>query len=263
MSAPVRLLLVDDDPLVLRGLRLMLAGAPDLEVVGDVDDGDHLVSAVRETTPDVVLLDIRMPRVDGVTALRLLRAEPDLALPAVIVLTTFDTERVVLDAMRAGAAGFLLKHTPPAELVRAVHAAAAGEPTVSPTVLRRLIDHAALARPITERDAGAGASTVAGPTADRNHRTPSAAEPTAGGNHGTPSDGAEPRDTVLDLDRLTDRERDVALAVAEGLGNTEIARELYLSPSTVKSHLSSALTKFGLTNRTQLAIAVHEARRWG
>ncbi|MBE1875498.1 response regulator [Myceligenerans pegani] len=232
MSAPVRLLLVDDDPLVLRGLRLMLAGAPDLEVVGDVDDGDALVAAVRETTPDVVLLDVRMPRVDGVTALRLLRAEPDLELPAVIVLTTFDTERVVLDAMRAGAAGFLLKHTPPAELVRAVHAAAAGEPVVSPAVLRRLIDHVALTEP-----------------SDR--------------PHGTTSGSAAPPGDVLDLSLLTDREREVALAVAEGLGNTEIARELYLSPSTVKSHLSSALTKFGLTNRTQLAIAVHEANRRG
>lgn len=257
MSALVRLLLVDDDPLVLRGLRLMLAGSPDLEVVGDVDDGDRLVPAVRETTPDVVLLDVRMPQVDGVTALRRLHAEPGLRLPAVIVLTTFDTERVVLDAMRAGAAGFLLKHTPPAELVRAVHAAAAGEPTVSPTVLRRLIDHAALTGPAAELDQGASRAATA-PTGSA-VRTGGATTPAS---TGTPDSG-EPPGAVLDLDLLTDREREVALAVAEGLGNTEIARELYLAPSTVKSHLSSALTKFGLSNRTQLAIAVHEARRRG
>ncbi|RPF20920.1 DNA-binding NarL/FixJ family response regulator [Myceligenerans xiligouense] len=261
MTAPVRLLLVDDDPLVLRGLRLMLAGSPDLEVVGDVDDGDRLVTAVRETTPDVVLLDVRMPRVDGVTALRRLRAEPDLGLPAVLVLTTFDTERVVLDAMRAGAVGFLLKHTPPAELVRAVHAAATGEPTVSPTALRRLIDHVALTEPTTGREPGTPPVTAR--AAEGALRTPSAAESAAGGSHGPPSGSDDRPGTRLDLDLLTDRERDVALAVAEGMGNSEIARELYLSPSTVKSHLSSALTKFGLTNRTQLAIAVHEANRRG
>lgn len=218
----VRLVLVDDDPLVLQGLRLMLTGAPGIEVVGDADDGDRLVDVVEETRPDVVLLDIRMPRLDGVAALRALRATPDVPQPVVVVLTTFDTEPVVLDALRAGASGFLLKHTPPADIVRAIQAAADGEPTVSPTVLRRLIEHVA----DTPGGSGTSVATEAG-------------------------EG--------DLTALTDRERQVAGAVAEGLGNAEIARLLYLSHGSVKAHISSALTKLGLENRTQLAIAAHSA----
>jgi DNA-binding NarL/FixJ family response regulator len=226
---PVRLVLVDDDPLVLQGLRLMLTGAPGIDVVGDADDGDRLVDVVREATPDVVLLDLRMPRLDGVAALRVLRATPDVPQPVVVVLTTFDTEPVVLDALRAGASGFLLKHTPPADIVRAIRAAADGEPTVSPTVLRRLIDHVTDTPGGTRaRGAGAGGSG-----------TSAAAE-----------DG---------LAALTDRERQVAGAVADGLGNAEIARRLYLSHGSVKAHISSALTKLGLENRTQLAIAAHTA----
>lgn len=226
---PVRLALVDDDPLVLQGLRLMLTGAPGIEVVGDADDGDRLVDVVRETSPDVVLLDIRMPRLDGVAALRALRATPDVPQPVVVVLTTFDTEPVVLDALRAGASGFLLKHTPPADIVRAIRAAADGEPTVSPTVLRRLIDH------VADPPGGTGARP---------------------GRSGTSVAGEAGED---DLAALTDRERQVAGAVADGLGNAEIARRLYLSHGSVKAHISSALTKLGLENRTQLAIAAHTA----
>lgn len=223
MTPAVRLLLVDDDPLVVAGLRLMLTGDPTLEVVGDVSDGDELVPAVRATRPDVVLLDVRMARVDGLAALRRLRAEPGLgALPAVLVLTTFDSEPVLVDALRAGAAGFLLKHTPPAEIVRAVRAAAAGEPTVSPPALRRLMDHV----------------VRGGPAAAEEDR---------------------PRDDVLAV--LTEREQEVALAVAEGLGNAEIARRLYISQGSVKVHVSSALAKLGLENRTRLAVVAHEAGR--
>ncbi|MDR7382685.1 response regulator [Promicromonospora iranensis] len=229
---PVRVVLVDDDALVLQGLRLMLAGAPGIDVVGDADDGDGLVDLVREATPDVVLLDLRMPRLDGVAALRDLRRAPDVPQPAVIVLTTFDAEPVVLDAVRAGASGFLLKHTPPADIVRAIRSAADGEPTVSPAVLRRLIDHVAdTSGDVGAARAGAGAAT-------------SGAATEAGADSLAP---------------LTDRERQVAAAVAEGLGNAEIARRLYLSHGSVKAHISSALTKLGLENRTQLAIAAHTA----
>lgn len=209
----IRVLLVDDDPLVRTGLKLMLAGADGIAVAGEASDGDELDDAVARTEPDVVLLDVRMPRVDGVTALRRLTAEPR---PAVIVLTTFRTDAVVLDALRAGAAGFLLKHTPPEQIVDAVRTAADGQPIVSPSVLTQLIEHA--------RSGGA-------PTA------PDLRE--AG---------------------LSQREHDVAMAVADGLGNAEIAEQLFLSLGTVKAHISSALTKLGLENRVQLAIRAHDAR---
>ncbi|GAB2500568.1 response regulator transcription factor [Promicromonospora xylanilytica] len=234
---PVRVVLVDDDPLVVQGLRLMLTGAPGVDVVGDADDGDRLVGLVRRAAPDVVLLDVRMPRVDGVAALRALRSTPDAPQPVVIVLTTFDSEPVVLDALRAGASGFLLKHTPPAEIVRAIRAAADGEPTVSPAALRRLIDH------VTE---------VPGATAG--DQPGSAVVSPAGAGH-DPAD--RPGEEALAT--LTDRERQVAVAVAKGLGNAEIARRLYLSHGSVKAHISSALAKLGLENRTQLAIAAHTA----
>lgn len=213
----VRVLLVDDDPLVRSGLRLMLAGHPGLEVVGDAADGDEVVAAVDAVAPDVVLLDIRMPRQDGLSALRALRAGRGNP-PAVVVLTTFRADAVVLEALRAGASGFLLKHTPPEQIVEAVLVAATGEPTVSPDVLGQLIEHVRGSAPVERPE-----------RADR-------------------------------LEPLTDREREVAFAVADGLANGEIAERLYLSIGSVKAHLSSSLTKLGLENRVQLAIAAHESR---
>ena len=136
MDAVIRVLLVDDDALVRSGLRMMLAGAP-VEVVGEAEDGREVLAAVDRHRPDVVLMDIRMPQVDGIEATRLLRAQP--SPPAVIVLTTFDADELVLRALRAGAAGFLLKDTPPAEIVRAIEHVHAGEGMLSPTVTRRLI----------------------------------------------------------------------------------------------------------------------------
>jgi DNA-binding NarL/FixJ family response regulator len=209
----IRVLLVDDDALVRSGLTLMLGGASDIEIVGELDDGAGLADALAALVPDVVLLDIRMPGVDGLTALRSL---PETRTAAVLVLTTLGGEDTVLDALRAGAAGFLLKHTPPAQLLTAVRSAAAGEPAVSPEVLRHLIDHV---------------STASGSSSPNR------------------------------LEELTDRERAVADALADGLGNAEIAAHLHVSPGTVKAQISSALAKLGLDNRTQLAIAAYEARR--
>ena len=131
------MLLVDDDALVRSGLRMMLAGAPQIEVVGEADDGRGVLGAVDKHRPDVVMMDIRMPQLDGIEATRLLRAQP--SPPAVIVLTTFDADELVLRALRAGAAGFLLKDTPPPEIVRAIEHVHAGEGTLSPTITRRLI----------------------------------------------------------------------------------------------------------------------------
>ena len=208
----VRVMLLDDDPLVLAGLRVLLAGDPDITVVAAIDDGGTAVDTVAATTPDVVLLDIRMAMVDGITVLQRIRAMPDP--PAVVMLTTIGAESVVLEALRAGAAGFLVKHTPPERIVAAIHSAAAGEITVSAGVLRQLVNRATAATRTDELDRLAG---------------------------------------------LTDREREVAQAVAEGLGNTEIAAKLHLSVGSVKAHVSSSLAKLGLDNRVQLAIAAHES----
>ncbi|MGY5628993.1 response regulator transcription factor [Streptomyces sp. CRB46] len=137
----IRLLLVDDDPLVRAGLSFMLGGADDVEIVGEAADGDEVAGLVDRTRPDVVLMDIRMPGVDGLTATERLRGRPDA--PQVIVLTTFHADEQVLRALRAGAAGFVLKDTPPAEILDAVRRVAAGDPVLSPAVTRRLMEHAA------------------------------------------------------------------------------------------------------------------------
>ncbi|MEU6557676.1 response regulator transcription factor [Streptomyces sp. NPDC046915] len=139
--AAIRLLLVDDDPLVRAGLALMLGGAEDIEIVGEAADGAEVGALVERTRPDVVLMDIRMPSVDGLTATERLRGHEDA--PQVVVLTTFHADEQVLRALRAGAAGFVLKDTPPAEIVAAVRRVAAGDPVLSPSVTRRLIAHAA------------------------------------------------------------------------------------------------------------------------
>ncbi|MEV6762112.1 response regulator transcription factor [Streptomyces sp. NPDC051105] len=215
----IRVLLVDDDPLVRAGLRLMLGGADDIEVVAEAGDGGEVPALVDEHAPDLVLMDIRMPDVDGLEATRLLRARPDP--PAVVMLTTFKDEEQVLGALRDGAAGFLLKHTPPAEIVAAVRRVKAGEPVLSPAVIEQLIARAT-------RDSGTDRSTVT----------------------------AEAR---IRLDRLGEREREVAVAVGQGKTNAEIAAELYMSLPTVKAHVSHILTKLELTNRVQIALTVHHA----
>ncbi|MDL4820623.1 response regulator transcription factor [Actinomadura opuntiae] len=140
-SPPIRVLIVDDDALVRSGLSMMLAGAGDLRVVGDVADGAEAVPAVNEHRPDVVLMDIRMPRMDGLAATELLRSRRDP--PEIILLTTFDTDDHILRAMRAGASGFLLKHTPPPEIIQAIRQVAAGEPMLSPAVLRKMMSFVA------------------------------------------------------------------------------------------------------------------------
>jgi DNA-binding NarL/FixJ family response regulator len=215
----IRVVLVDDDALVRSGLRMMLAGAPGIEVVGEADDGRGALGAVDRHRPDVVLMDIRMPQVDGITATRLLRSQPDP--PAVLVLTTFDADELVLRALRAGAAGFLLKDTPPAEIVRAIELVHAGDSMLSPAVTRRLI------------------ALVAGDS-DADVRRDSARQRLAA---------------------LSPREREVALAVGEGRANAEIAAELHMSVATVKAHVSRLLAKLDVDNRVQIALLVQDAGR--
>ena len=220
-AAMIRVLLVDDDALVRSGLRMMLAGAESLEVVGEAADGREVLGAVDLHRPDVVLMDIRMPQVDGIAATRLLVAQPDP--PAVIVLTTFDADELVLRALQAGAAGFLLKETSPAEIVRAIELVHAGDGMLSPAVTRRLI------------------AMVAGDS-DAGVRTEQARERLA---------------------TLSPRERDVALAVGRGLGNAEIAATLFLSVPTVKGHVSRLLDKLEVDNRVQIALLVQAAGEHG
>ncbi|MFW6691301.1 response regulator transcription factor [Streptomyces sp. MAR4 CNX-425] len=217
----VTVLLVDDDPLVRAGLRLMLGGAPDVAVVGEAADGGEVPALVAAHAPDVVLMDIRMPRLDGLAATEALRRRPDP--PEVLVLTTFHTDEHVLRALRAGAAGFVLKDTPPAEIVEAVRKVAAGEPALSPAVIRQLI---------AQVSGPGGGPDGPGRAADRARRR---------------------------LAALGEREREVAVAVGRGRSNAEIAAELYMSVPTVKTHVSRILTKLDLNNRVQIALLVHDA----
>ncbi|HEX6953395.1 MAG TPA: response regulator transcription factor [Agromyces sp.] len=212
----VRVLVADDQDLVRAGLRMILNAQAGIEVVAEARDGAEAVSLARELRPDVCLLDIRMPIMDGLEATREL-AGPDVVDPIpVVVITTFDLDEYVYGALRAGARGFLLKNAGPTLLAEAVHAAARGDALIDPNVTVRLIE------------AFAG----------------SAPEP--------PPPPSTP---------LTDREEDVLAAVARGLGNTEIGRELHISLSTVKTHLASLMAKLGARNRVELAIWAHERGR--
>lgn len=216
MSGPIRVLVVDDDALVRSALSMLLAGVQDATIVGEAADGAEVIKAVDELKPDVVLMDIRMPVMDGLAATELVRARDDA--PEVIVLTTFEDDDYVLRALRAGASGFLLKDTPPPDVIRAVQAVAAGEPMLSPTITRRLIGR------VTDAE-----------------------------------DGERRRSAQTQLDRLTHREREVAVSIALGKSNAEISRELYMSIATVKAHVSRILEKLELNNRVQIALLAHDA----
>ncbi|MFI1015204.1 response regulator [Streptomyces sp. NPDC020965] len=216
----IRLLVVDDDPLVRAGLSFMLGGADDLEIVAEGADGSEVPALVDRFRPDVVLMDIRMPTVDGLTATEELRRRPDA--PEIVVLTTFHADEQVLRALRAGAAGFVLKDTPPAEIVAAVRRVAAGDPVLSPAVTRQLMTH------------------VADPVHDR------AADPRR-------------RTAVARIASLAEREREVAVALGHGRSNAEIAATLYMSVPTVKTHVSRILAKLDLNNRVQIALLAHDA----
>lgn len=236
VTAPVRVVLVDDDQLVRVGLRMLLSGDDGLVVVGEAGDGLEAEGVIASTAPDVVLMDIRMPRCDGLVATeRELRRRPDLA---VLVLTTFEGDDLVLGALQAGARGFLLKDTPPHELVQAVRTVAAGRSILSPSVLDRVIAFAA--GPRSGQAAGGPGGAPAGPPVD------------------AAADDTEAR-RLLAL--LTEREREVALAVANGASNAQIAADLYVGLATVKTHVGHVYEKFGVENRVQLALVVHAARR--
>jgi DNA-binding NarL/FixJ family response regulator len=215
----IRVLLADDQPLVRAGLRVLLESAPDIEVAGEAANGREAFDAARATRPDVVLMDIRMPLMDGLEATRRITADSDLRGVRVLILTTFETDEYVFEALRAGASGFVVKDVEPAELLQAVRVVAGGEALLSPGATRRLI-----------------AEFVARP--ERRHGAPSA--PAA-------------------LAALTEREREVLVLVAAGRSNDEIAAELSITSATAKTHVSRAMAKLGARDRAQLVVMAYES----
>ncbi len=211
----LKLLLADDDAMVRAGLKAILDSEPDLEVIGEAEDGREAVTLAAEQMPDVVIMDIRMPHLDGLAATEQIVSRGDTA-PRVLVLTTFELDEYVFKALRAGASGFLLKRASPEELIEAVRVVATGESLLFPPVLRRLVAEYA----------------ATGERADQ---------------------------LRVNLELLTDREREVLRLVARGKSNRDIADELFVGQETVKSHVGSVLMKLGVSGRTQAVIAAYES----
>lgn len=242
----LRVLLVDDQPLIRVGFTAILRSQPDLEVVGEAGDGEDALRLAAETDPDVICMDVQMPRLDGVEATRRLVAGGTRA--AVLILTTFDTDEALFAALTAGAAGFLLKSAGPEELIEAVRVLGRGDALLDPQVTRRVLQR---------MTAGAGAApppadaAPAGPApADPAPADPARADPLpAGPAHGVGS-GAGAGDGV----GLTAREAEVLRAMARGLSNGEIARELFVGEATVKTHVSNVLLKTGARDRVHAVI---------
>lgn len=213
----IRVLIVDDQALVRAGFAMILDVEPDIDVVGEAANGREALDAARKLSPDIILMDIRMPDMDGITATRRLcdGAMGRDGCPRVIILTTFDLDDYVYDAIRAGASGFLLKDTPPDELADAIRVVARGDALLSPSVTRKLLEEFT--------------------------KTPSAPK------------------AIPAMDQLTERELDVLRELARGLSNTEIAEELFVSETTVKTHISHILTKLELRDRVQAVVTAYES----
>ncbi|MHC0431860.1 response regulator transcription factor [Streptomyces sp. O3] len=214
-SAPINVMLVDDQALLRTGFRMVLAAQPDMEVVAEASDGVEALEKLRATAVDVVLMDVRMPKLDGVETTSRICAQDDP--PKVLILTTFDLDEYAFSGLKAGASGFMLKDVPPGELLAAIRAVHSGDAVVAPSTTRRLLDRFSPMLPST------------------------AAQPQHKG-----------------LERLTDREREVMVLVAQGLSNGEIAARLVLSEATVKTHVGRILTKLGLRDRVQVVVLAYE-----
>jgi DNA-binding NarL/FixJ family response regulator len=242
----IRVLLADDQALIRAGFRVLLEAAGDVQVVGEAVNGEQAVELARAEHPDVILMDIRMPGTDGLAATRQVAADGTLSETKIVILTTFETDEYVYQALRAGASGFLVKDAEPEELIRAVRVAHRGEALLSPSVTRRLI--ASLA---THAPAAPPTGETAGPPTGEN------AGPPAGETAGR-APGNRPL-SASGLARLTEREREVLALVAQGLSNEELAGRLYLSPLTTKTHVSHIMTKLGVRDRAQLVVIAYES----
>lgn len=209
----IRVVIADDQELVRTGFRVILSAEPDIEVVGEAGDGRQAVEVTRQSKPDIVLMDIRMPVLDGLEATRRIASGSDTA-PRVLILTTFDLDEYVYEALRSGASGFLLKDNPADQLITAIHVIASGEALLAPRITRRLIAEFA--------------------------RRP------------------QPAHRPERLEPLTEREVEVLRLIARGLSNGEIAGELYVSETTVRTHVGRILTKLGLRDRVQAVVLAYE-----
>ncbi|MFF9486177.1 response regulator [Streptomyces sp. NPDC014676] len=211
----IRVMLVDDQVLLRTGFRMVLAAQPDMDVVAEAGNGVEALEVLRSTAVDVVLMDVRMPKLDGVETTRRICADTDP--PKVLILTTFDLDEYAFSGLKAGASGFMLKDVPPGELLAAIRAVHSGDAVVAPSTTRRLLDRFAPMLPSTDRQP--------------EHKQ---------------------------LERLTEREREVMVLVAQGLSNGEIAARLVLSEATVKTHVGRILTKLGLRDRVQVVVLAYE-----
>ncbi len=236
----LRVVVADDQALVRVGFCGIIAATPGFTVVGEAGNGAEAVEAARRTKPDVILMDVRMPVMDGIEATRQITQSTDVR---ALILTTFDLDEYVFAALRAGASGFLLKDTLPTDLLTAIRVVAAGDALLAPSVTRRLIGEFARTAPITGSGPGAGAGGAA-----------AAAAAAPGGGDGQASLASGKLQRVL-----TDRELEVLTMVARGMSNAEIAEELTISPATAKTHVAHLLTKLDARDRIQLVIIAYQS----
>jgi DNA-binding NarL/FixJ family response regulator len=244
---PIRLLLVDDQQLIRMGMRMVLESQPEFDVVGEAGDGREAIAATERLRPDVILMDVRMPGMDGIEATRAIVASHPSS--RILILTTFDLDEYAFAGLHAGASGFLLKDAQPTELAAAITAVASGDAAVSPRITRALLEMFSPQLPTTaggRGDSGGGAAGAPG--------APGASASGGGARPGPGGPGAPAAEARARLATLTEREREVLVAMAEGLTNSEIAGRFYLSESTVKTHVGRVLMKLELRDRVQAVI---------